>query len=537
MLLFSVDSYRIRKHVFMLVLLNNLKKKLPILMNTEMTSVFLLFFLVTLFVVTKIPFLIDGTFAFQFDHGKDSLAILEMIVSRSPALIGPWTSIPGLFFGPGWYYLLLPGYLLTSGDPASAVATMIILGAVQILFVRKYFGLTEAILVATVPTFFSIAQSAWNPFPMTFVSFVILAVLKQIEGDKILTSKRTFLLGLSSSLGFHFSTAFAIFYPLLILLSLLQKRVAFKIRHFLFFLASFFIGFIPQVIFEFRHNFIQTNSIISYLSDRTSTSDDFKKLLDIFIISLGEYRLASLPTIYGVSNQVSIIILFVSILGLILGFVSILKMQKKLYLRLDIIMWLLLPIIGFWKLHFNFWYLLAAAPAALILSAQFLKNSPAYFKKILIVFFLLTPITKIIYYYDVDRDELLQSPNMFAAKMQAYDFIQHSGGKDNYSVYYFAPDIYDFAFQYIFFWKAYNGSSLPFEFSYKPGEHSYVKEKGALLVATSQNTEIPTKVFFVVEHPMVNEQLLADWWNQQKYSEIVGEKQMDSDITVYVAMP
>jgi len=348
----------------MSVLLRNFRKKFQ--------SLAVLFFAI-IFVVTKLPFIIDRTFVFQFDHGKDSLAILEMIVSRSPTLIGPWTSIPGLFFGPGWYYLLFPGYLLSSGDPASAVVTMILLGLVQIFFVQKYFGLNAAILVSTVPAFFSIAQSAWNPFPMTMVSFAILAVLKVLEKNKILTIKKSLILGLFSSIGFHFSSAFAIFYPLFILLSLLLKKIPFKLRHISIFLVALCFGFIPQVIFEFRHNFMQTRSIISYLNSQVGSDSGIVELWQIFGASIGEYKLASLPNIFGASSMVSEIIFYFSLSSLLIGIFLMIKKRKALYLWQDILIWTIFPLIIFWKLHFNLWYLLGIVPAVVIFTAQVLK--------------------------------------------------------------------------------------------------------------------------------------------------------------------
>ncbi|NCN50961.1 MAG: hypothetical protein COU67_02755 [Candidatus Pacebacteria bacterium CG10_big_fil_rev_8_21_14_0_10_44_54] len=510
----------------MSVLLRNFRKKFQ--------SLAVLFFAI-IFVVTKLPFIIDRTFVFQFDHGKDSLAILEMIVSRSPTLIGPWTSIPGLFFGPGWYYLLFPGYLLSSGDPASAVVTMILLGLVQIFFVQKYFGLNAAILVSTVPAFFSIAQSAWNPFPMTMVSFAILAVLKVLEKNKILTIKKSLILGLFSSIGFHFSSAFAIFYPLFILLSLLLKKIPFKLRHISIFLVALCFGFIPQVIFEFRHNFMQTRSIISYLNSQVGSDSGIVELWQIFGASIGEYKLASLPNIFGASSMVSEIIFYFSLSSLLIGIFLMIKKRKALYLWQDILIWTIFPLIIFWKLHFNLWYLLGIVPAVVIFTAQVLKNIPVFFRSIIIIALVMTPISKVFYYYNENRAELLLSANMLSAKMLAYDFIIENATGSAYSVYYYAPDIYDYPFQYIFFWQAYNGRPLPSEFSYKPGEDVYVKEKTSLLPAYQERNMLPAKIFFVVEYPKANERLLQNWWNQQAYGKILSEHKIGPDLTIYVA--
>src|SRR5260221_4690998 len=53
---------------------------------------------------------------FIYDQGRDAVA-LEKIVSGHPVLVGPTTGLGGLFLVPLWYYISLPGFLLTGGNP------------------------------------------------------------------------------------------------------------------------------------------------------------------------------------------------------------------------------------------------------------------------------------------------------------------------------------------------------------------------------------------------------------------------------------
>ena len=167
--------------------------------------------------ITKTILVISGTIPFAFDHGKDSIAILHMVKTFSPKLIGPWTSIPGLFFGPAWYYLLGPAFFLTNGNPISAVFIMIALNLLTIYLAYKHFGKLEAIIFATIDAFIMLSTSAWNPFPMPLLMLLILIILKK----KKLDFKDFFYLAIIASLAFHFSSAYAFFYlialPLLII--------------------------------------------------------------------------------------------------------------------------------------------------------------------------------------------------------------------------------------------------------------------------------------------------------------------------------
>ena len=99
-----------------------------------------MFRLIVFAILTRVPFLFGGVIPFSFDHGKDSMAVLHMIKTSSLKFIGPWTSIPGLFFGPGWYYLLSPAYFISNGHPVSAVLLMFVIGLLIIWLTKKYFG-------------------------------------------------------------------------------------------------------------------------------------------------------------------------------------------------------------------------------------------------------------------------------------------------------------------------------------------------------------------------------------------------------------
>src|SRR3989344_6959022 len=105
-----------------------------------------MFWLLAWAAFTRLPLIISGIIPFSFDHGRDSLAVLHLIKTLNPVFIGPWTSIPGLFFGPSWYYLLTPAYFLSQGNPVSAVWLMFFLGLIQIALAYKYFGVYEAIM-------------------------------------------------------------------------------------------------------------------------------------------------------------------------------------------------------------------------------------------------------------------------------------------------------------------------------------------------------------------------------------------------------
>ena len=138
----------------------------------------MLVFLLLFALATRLPHLFDYNIPFSFDHGRDSLAILDLIKTGTLKFIGPWTSIQGLFFGPGWYYLLAPLYWLLNGNPLAGPLTMQIVSLITIALAYKYFGIYEAIIFASAPIFTIISVSAANPFPMVLIGLLILICLK-----------------------------------------------------------------------------------------------------------------------------------------------------------------------------------------------------------------------------------------------------------------------------------------------------------------------------------------------------------------------
>jgi len=256
-----------------------------------------LFLLLLLFYafITRIGYLWDNAIPFSFDHGKDSLAILDMLVNLSPKFIGPWTSIPGLYFGPAWYYLLAPFYLLTGFNPVGGAVAMLALVLLQVFLAYKYLGKYEAVLIATAPLWFILSKSAWNPYPMTLISLVLLILLKKARAAGKLTLVSAFLLGLFASFGFHFSAAFAIFYPVSIVCAVLFFRIRFRLKEVLATGLGFFLPFLPQFLFELKYNFSQTRAVLAYFQQGESDAFGSEKILQVLKTTGGEIALGIFP--------------------------------------------------------------------------------------------------------------------------------------------------------------------------------------------------------------------------------------------------
>lgn len=475
---------------------------------------------------------------FGFDHGKDSLAIMDLVLNQNIKFIGPWTSIPGLYFGPGWYYLLAPGLLLSQFNPIGSVLIMLVLGILQAGLVYKYFGKNEALIVSVAPFWLMLSKSAWNPFPMTLLTWIILIIFQLSKKVMKISTKHVFLLGVVASMGFHFSAAFAIFYPILIILFFIKTKIAITPKQILLAVIGFIIPFIPQMLFEIKHEFVQTKAVISYFKQGEPHQSGIDKLQHVYSVYTSELLYFIYPDTINDTHKLLITSLFLVVLFFAIKYsMQNKKIIDKNYIDIiDLIPWLVIPFIGYQFLHFNVWYVYALAPISVLLLTRLLNNNFKLLTYLVLISYFISPFISYYKYYQYDKPSFEKANVMLATRLKVVDYIYERSNGKPFSSYHYLPDIYDYSYQYIYFWKAVKGKTLPEDFSYKPNESIYVKEKPGLLEHFNQTVENPEKIFYVVESPENNDFLDA-WWNEQKYGAIVNQVEVGNDITIYEATP
>ncbi len=500
---------------------------------------FLLLFLLAL--VLRVLYIKDDVFIFMFDHGKDALAILHMIVLPKLKLIGPWTSIPGLYFGPLWYYLLAPTLVVSHYQPVAFVYLMSSLVLLQMYLAYRYFNLESAVIIGFSSFWLIISKSAWNPYPMTILTLIILILLlKQLKRKRV-DSFLLFLLAFVSSLGFHFSSAFAIFYPIIILAVLLLKRVKLKIKSIVLALLGFVVPFVPQLLFEVRNNFLQSKAVKEYFLYGESNSFSLVKVKEILSVTFGELRLISFQSLDEYAQIVSLVFLFFLVYS-----IYYLVKQKKLDQKLKDLMlisavFLTIPIIGLMFLHFNLWYVYPLVPVVTVLFGSLVHGLPKIFRVVFICLYVVLAFVRFNFYLHVEKLLFLTETNFYPVKERIIDYVRHDADGRAFSVYTYMPDIYDFPYQYIFLKQGLEGKELPLEFAYEHGVPNYVKEKTDILQVIDERYGqrwygTPKVLYYIVTDTRENK-LLNDWWGRQKYQEIIKEKQFNDHLSVYTAVP
>ena len=485
-----------------------------------------LILLILLVLATRLPYLLTKAVPFSFDHGRDSMAVLHMIKTYSLKFIGPWTSIPGLFFGPGWYYLLSPAYIITNGHPMSGVMLMLILGLIQIWLAYKYLGKEEAIIMATAPIWIILSTGAANPFPMTLVSLLILILLKQIEKKRKISLKQIIALGFLTSLGFHFSSATSIFYLLIIPAILFLRKIKLGVKKIGAGIGAFIIPFIPQLLFEIKNNFLQVKSVAAYFIEGESQHISRGKISTVNQSVFHELSLAVLPRI-GLFSYFAIGLLIVGLIYILI--------KKKLWpFWLEIGILTMVPVIGFWFLHYSVHYSYGLLPIAVVVVGYLLRSAPKLITILYLILLLVSPFYGLYQHY-TDTYKVIENSRAFLPiKIKVLEYIYQEAGNKPFSSYQYLPNIYDYDYQYLYFWQAFNGKPLPVEFSYKPGEISYVTEKPDLLKKFPKNNEKAEKVFLIINKPEnVHHYPLDQWLGNIKYKKIVSKKVFSEEVEVW----
>ncbi len=216
---------------------------------------FVLSFLVIISAVFLRFYQFENRAAFDWDQARDYKAVSE-IVSGKFTLIGPVAKGEGGFLlGPLYYYLAVPGFILSRGNPASLPVTSIILdlltiGAILILF-PKIWGRGRSLIMAGIwsLSWFAIEASkiSWNVALLPLWSVLFIACLLRMKKNFL----STLWLGVLAGLSWHIHASLIPLSPLIVLYSLFTKQIS--IKNLPAIILGYLIPLVPLIIFDLRH--------------------------------------------------------------------------------------------------------------------------------------------------------------------------------------------------------------------------------------------------------------------------------------------
>src|SRR3989338_5398892 len=474
--------------------------------------------IVILFLALRLPQIWRDEFPFVFDFGRDLIWVRNMVELKRPTLIGPWGSLAGVYFGPLWYYLLAIPYIIFSGDPRGPVyltltanLTVLVLGFWWLKQLDIKLGLIFAFLVAISPHNINLSTFAFhaNILPLTQLLFIYGLYRQDVRG--------LYLAALMTSLNFHFEPATGIFTTLTLVLFTLLRLKQLSLKSLLITAIIFALPFLPNVVFDLRHDFLQTRAVVAYFQGQNRSLEGVLPYPERIF-----ERLRKFTELFSASVLPNLPIL---VTGIILVIILITLRKARLFSVL--LFSLVIPLLGFMFLfppELKGWYLYGFSINYFILTSLLLRKFPVL---------ILLPVVLLA----VRFTTLATFTSAATIKNQkaALDVVYTESRGQPFKFYVYTPPIYDYQYQYLTWWygrKTYG--YLPSEYSYLPGETSYHPQKDKFTQPTKPVTGTdPVKVFLLIE-PEATTDRLTGWLGHFAALPLISEQTLPGDITLQI---
>jgi len=235
-----------------------------------------------------------GFVTFLGDQGRDAIIIKRILTLEHLPAIGPPTSVGQVYLGPFYYYFIAPWLLLSNFNPIGLAVGVAFFSSIYLLInyliVKELFDKKIALISTILLSFSSVlidfSRFSWNPnlLPL-FTLLTVYFVIKSLKTNKwyYFVLSGTFL---SFAIQLHYLALFLILpISIIYLIDLLKERkqLIHKFVYLFICLFSFILFSSPLIIFDLRHQFLNTKSfIVLFQSSGTSFLTKFNSFFDSF---------------------------------------------------------------------------------------------------------------------------------------------------------------------------------------------------------------------------------------------------------------
>ncbi len=461
-----------------------------------------------------------NSFAFTYDVGRDMLALWNIVHLHKLPLIGATTGLPGIFYGPWWYYLLTPFFIIFSGNPQGIAFLMALIGIASIIL-GYYFGkrlggellgLIMAALISISPNLISLSSQIWNPnIAPLFVIFVLLVLFKIYKGEKRNSQLYYFLLGILLAFNIDLEIVFGLLFSAGIVLSVIftMKRKI-LLKNILFFIIGALIIFAPRILFELRHQFLMTKAFIGFFS-HTSSSGTSLSIFEFFN-RLGILFDQFNSTLAGGNLALGALCLLFTVICLVLFYKKSDKTIKN-FINTSLIV-IFVFIAGTIFFSHDIWphYLVGVPVFYVLLFAISLyllgkKTSLLIPTAVAIVIFFIN-LNPIVLYKTVTGPLWIGDASVYRNQLAVIDYTYRQANGKNFKYVVYTPPVYDYTYQYLYLWYG------PQKYHYSPSVQSNL-------------------AYFILEPDYQNPSRLTDWLKQRAGDgKIIKSITLPSGITV-----
>lgn len=463
---------------------------------------------------------INSWLFFGMDQEYEAFIVKNILTGKHFPLIGVNASDTGIYLGPIFIYIAAIPYLIFRGNPLGGALTASSLGVITTFALYKLGKVWFSEKVGLLASFFwAISflsllydRQFWNPTPISFLMIIILYSISQIHKGK---DKFLILLAVSIGLALQSHLQSVIILPIIILyLFLFRKKYSRKYLY--LFLLILLIFQLPLILFDIRHNFINTKAITNLLfsffgfSHPTQSMNIFERV-SLFLNFIGRSifikgpldlytengQCLSLLSYRGQTSIWSIIL----VIGLFLFYFyqQIVRKNKSLkdrYLILSITLLTLTSVIFYKGPVFEYYYLFFLPVLYLLISWVFNYLIQSRGKLIFWVIILIIAVNNIRIFLSA------QMSFSFKDKVEAINFSK------NYL------DNYNFSLEALGDCGRFGGYRYLFEYFGKIPGSSYMDPYFSWLYGEKKQAKFPRSIFFSLIDNREEENLYK--WQSQK---------------------
>lgn len=434
---------------------------------------------------------------YETDIARDFLLLDDMVTERKISLIGGRSSIPGVFHGPLYYWLVLPFFALSGGNPAAVSIAWLLL---YWLFLGSFYYVAKKTFkdkFALIATTFIASLTTFTPAGFThtvianflILPFIYLIYLYLKENKLWQLLAIVFTAGLLIQFQMAFGVPMLILFGTYIIYHIIKKK---KCTH----LLAGLVILIPLstfLMFDLRHDFIQVKSVFAYLSDEKAGGSINGYFNDRVVSITDSFNVLNLP-IEKIRNMIS---------GLVI--ISLLFLIKKNYQSKEknktMISLATMVIFGFW-----------------IVTAPFQGNVwPQYYRPLLpVIVFCLTFILLNLVPKKIGAIILILfiSNNLFFATKSGIAYMQSSPTADEIHWKFYRQMIDDIVVDN-------NKQAFGF-FAFSPDQYGY-QAKYALRyfpkqknIETASFTKLPVTYLIIAPNDHKNPWANEDYWQSKQ---------------------
>ncbi len=485
----------------------------------------------------------NGNFLFNIDSARDFVDVREMVELGKFRLTGPTTAIDGLYSGPFWYYFLATGYIVSQGDPYSAVLLQIALWAIGGFFLLKLVSRWSSFLLLPIGAIWVASNHivlanlyAFNPTPVMLLTPLLIYLLVQYleKGKGIYAISTWFLAGLF----FNLEMNFGVFTPIIIFAGVILTKNTrlLKQKEFWMGVGAFILTLLPQVIFDLKHQLIMSRALLKHLSENSGNGLDILNRIQVIAESFFN---TFVPTLMNHKLFAGMIVAFSAIM--VLGLIRTREKEKSVLISL---IFIFVPFLGYLiiPVTVNPWHLGAEMAASLILLAYLLKKlmDGGVISKLLsislsisIIWFGLANIGN---FFLNDSKKPNLDPSLYKNEIAAIDYVYKYADGKNFKVYTYLPSIIDYPYQYlIWLYGLKEFGYLPIDYAYAPEKFEYISNKKSFS-ATEDDLRIRenSNLVFLIKEPNRNYTRFGWEGDLVKYNWVTIDKQMIGPIEVEI---